>query len=120
MARAAKPLKGVCHLHSETGKEGGYWAFQDSRHISADGRHWSYNGLHVLKDGDRLTIFDKENPKQIVWSGEISLIQHPLFSQHAFGMWIHADQKGIEREKWATWFFKEYPAELTVAKLKKK
>jgi hypothetical protein len=27
-------LKGVCFLHSETGTEGGYWAFQDDRFIT--------------------------------------------------------------------------------------
>lgn len=27
-------------------------------------------------------------------------------------MWIHADQKGIEREVWAEYFFEKYPAKL--------
>ena len=27
-------LEGILHLHSETGTEGGYWAFQDSKFIS--------------------------------------------------------------------------------------
>ena len=156
-------LRGVLHLHSETGTEGGYWAFQDQRFITpnttrfscrkcgaywdkkhlpsgpvvddgkagktnssgqpwcAPGTHdfalicpedWSYEGLHILEDGDKLKIFDKADPSKVVWSGTIELRQHPLFTQDAFGLWIHADQKGIRRKKWATWFFQAYPAEL--------
>ena len=28
-----KTLEGILHFHSETGTEGGYWAFQDSKYI---------------------------------------------------------------------------------------
>ena len=64
-------------------------------------------------DGDQLTIFDKENKKEIVWSDLVSLRRYKAFKEDAFGMWIHADQEGIEREKWARWFFEEYPAKLS-------
>ena len=161
-------LDGVLFLHSETGTEGGYWAFQDSRYIQknvlrdyckkcglymkeqsgpiqvqrvtvldkevmqeysrtgkivekpgcANNEHeelisdaWDYQGLHILGDGDHLTIYHPGNNKE-VWSGVIDLKQHDLFSEHASGMWIHADQKGIERDVWAEYFFKEYPAKL--------
>lgn len=157
-------LKGVCCFHSETGTEGGYWAFQDSRFITKnvprpyckkcgkylghqqyenlkaikvlpvtgeilrgkeplecpEGQHerevgdsWSYEGLHILENGDQLTIFFPDNPTQVVWSGTISLRRHSLFTENAFGLWIHADQEGIEREVWTTYFLKEFPAELT-------
>ena len=156
-------LEGVCHFYSETGTEGGHWAFQDSQFITKHvlspyckkcgkyldpqkyknlkitkalpitretlggkeppecpkGRHereiiasWSYKGLHILENGDQLTIFSPDNPTQVVWSGTISLRQHPSFTEDAFGAWIHADQEGITRETWATYFFKEYPAKL--------
>lgn len=103
-------LKGVCYFYSETGTEGGYWAFQDNKYISPQG--WSYKGLHILKNGDQLTIFSPDNPTQVVWSGTISLYQLPLFTEDAFGLWIHADQEGVARKIWSTYFFKEYPAEL--------
>lgn len=105
-----EPLKGVCHFYSETGTEGGLWAFQDSDYMSPQG--WSYEGLHILENGDRLTIFSPDNPARIVWSGVISLRPHPLFTESVFGCWIHADQEGVDRETWATYFFEEYPAEL--------
>jgi hypothetical protein len=169
-------MKGVVHFYSETGTEGGYWAFQDEAYIGLEnpeerceecgimrsyfertkeekstlmathtrplssaleeeewktpeecekGNHiwvplfpngmWSYEGLHVLGDRDRLTIFSKENPEEVVWSGEIALVQHELFTEDARGMWIHADQAGIERETWSQWFFAENPAELIQA-----
>lgn len=154
----------MCCFHSETGTEGGYWAFQDSQFITKnmsrlyckkcgkyldpqqyenlkvakvlpvteeilkgkeppecpEGQHesevgdsWSYEGLHILENGDHLTIFSPDNPTQVVWSGTISLRQHSLFNEDASGLWIHADQTGINRETWATYFFKQYPAELT-------
>lgn len=196
-------FKGVLTFHSETGTEGGYWAFQDEKFMGIenktrvctrcgrcwsagepqepkpfftywlhdprpnylDGYHyydepqdlplardesetfnirwtkrtndlalecyrkghegwkpmypdgmWSYEGLHVLQDGDQLTIFDKDDPKKVVWDGKISLRQFGLFTEDAQGMWIHAEQKGIDRETWSNWFFKEYPARLTTAK----
>jgi hypothetical protein len=156
-------LRGLCHFHSETGTEGGYWAFQDSQFITKnvpreyckkcgkyldpqewenlkvtrvlpltqevldgeepsecpEGQHereigdsWSYEGLHVLENGDHLTIYSPEDSDEIVWQGTISLRQHPLFTENASGLWIHADQKGVDRETWATWFFKGYPAKL--------
>lgn len=162
-------MRGVLHFHSETGTEGGYWAFQDERHISQNttrfsctrcgaywdknttpdgppvdampkerrvkggygsgsycepGTHtfdlvskedWSYAGLHVLSDGDQLTIFDKADPTKVVWSGKIQLKQHGLFTEHASGMWIHADQVGIKRDVWAKWFFGGNPATLAPA-----
>ena len=110
-------LKGVLHFWSETGTEGGRWAFQNEKFISpptSDWPHekWSYDGLHVLEDNDELTIYLKEDPNKIVWSGKIELIQHPLFTESVRGMWIHTDQKGVGREIWARWFIEEYPAKL--------
>lgn len=172
-----KPLVGFCYFHSETGTEGGYWAFQDSKFIKKNvpypyckkcgkwlgpqkyknlkivqvlpsdqknikykkmevkvdqkaiydkntpecpkGQHeresgdsWSYKGLHILKSGDKLTIFSRHSPKRVVWSGIISLHQLPLFTEDAYGLWIHTDQENIARDVWATYFLKEHPAEL--------
>lgn len=160
-------LSGVLHFFSETGTEGGDWAFQDSRHIQknvpkgfckkcgkflqkqegpiqvtrvypvdeemlhtgellerqdcADDAHeeeigdaWSYEGLHILKDRDFLRIFSPDNSFDVVWEGLISLTQYESFTEHASGLWIHADQNGVPRETWAEWFFKGYPAKLTL------
>jgi hypothetical protein len=106
-------FKGVVHFYTETGTEGGYWAFQDERFITkVDPPKWSYEGLHILKDGDHLTIFSKENPNEIVWDGTIQLRQHDLFTEHASGLWIHADQVRVNRQTWSRWFFEGYPAQL--------
>ena len=78
---------------------------------------WSYEGLIHLDDGDRLTIYDKEDPAKIVWDGEIKLIQHPLFTEHtSCGMWIHADQDGVARDVWEKFFLEKYPAKLIKAR----
>lgn len=83
---------------------------------------WSYEGLHVLANGDKLTIYlpDKYGRcKKKVWSGVINLKQYGSFTEHASGLWIHADQIGIKRDVWAEYFFKEYPASLILAKERK-
>jgi len=118
-------IRGTLHLYSETGTEGGYWAIQDERFITpptADWPHesWSYDGLHCLDDGDHLKVFDPEG--NIYWEGRIQLKKHPVFTEAVdvhdestganLGIWIHADQAGIDRKFWATPFFKGYRAEL--------
>lgn len=113
-------LTGVCFFFSETGTEGGYWAFQDSKYISpsesdSSRASWSYKGTHILKNGDLLTVYDKDEPNRIIWSGIITLREYGLFQEHVFNCWIHADQEGIDRETWAVYFFTEHPAKLIPA-----
>ena len=109
-----KTFEGVCHLWSETGTEGGYWALQDSKFIKKvdDKEKWSYDGLHVLKDGDWLTIFNKENPKLVAWAGIISLKPRTSFETNVRGWRVHSTPINCDQEKWAEYFFEEYPAEL--------
>ncbi len=79
---------------------------------------WDYKGLHILENGDKLTIYHPDNKKK-VWSGAINLREYNLFTKHASGLWIHADQIGIKRDVWAEYFFKRYPAELIPANKRK-
>jgi hypothetical protein len=72
----------------------------------------SYEGLHVLNDGDELTVYDKDDPSHVVWQGTINLKHYDLFTEHVSGMWMHADQQGEDRDAWAQLFFENYPAEL--------
>ena len=114
-------LEGICHSYSEQGI-GPYYAFWESKHIHPErsregsqrasasyGIHpppdvWNFAGLHVLKDGDHLTIFDKRDKRRVVWSGFISLWQNRLGRSR---------QRGVNHKKWARWFRKEYPAKFT-------
>ena len=116
-----EPRRGVLEFWSETGTEGGFWAFQNEKFIKNRGtknEQWSYDGLHVLENGDRLTIYDKNDLSKIVWRGVINLKHLPLFTEDAYGYWIHDDQIGIARRKWARWFIENYPAILIPAKKK--
>lgn len=74
---------------------------------------WSYYGLHVLGDGDRLTIYDKHDLNAIVWEGVIDMVRLPQFTEAVEGMWVNVEQIGVERGLWTRWFFHEYPAVLT-------
>src|SRR2546421_114555 len=76
------------------------------------GDQWSYDGLHVLNNGNTLTVFEKGGGGAVLWHGVIDLVEHELFTEAVSGMWIHHDQRGIERRRWAKWFLQEFPAEL--------
>ena len=105
-----EPLNGVCCVMWETGYEGPPWAFQDSVFIfppSEEWPHeqWSYDGLHVLEDGDHLTIYAKGTPRLIVWEGVIDLrAQEELAPM----------QHGIQRQRWIHWFLNGHPATLVL------
>ncbi len=102
---------GYCCFHSETGTEGGYWAFQDRRYIKNG--QCSYAALHILQNGDHLTIYDKKDTKKVLWEGVLDLKSFSLFTEHtAEGLWIHADQVGTVRKVWEEFFLDEYPATL--------
>ena len=110
-----KTLHGVTFFWSETGTEGGHWAFQDSKYITQHptlGTQFGYEGLHVLHEGDYLTIYDKTDSKKVMWEGKIELSLLPLFQEDAFGCWIHNDQRGISRADWAKMFMEQHPAKL--------
>lgn len=110
MANEKKELTGLLDFFLETGYEGSPWAFQDSQFISPpepgfpNGK-WSHKGLHILEDGDHLTIYSKDNPQEEVWSGVISLRQCRPFTQ-----------KGINKRTWTKWFFRGLPAKLILAR----
>jgi hypothetical protein len=126
-------VTGRLEFHSETGTEGGHWAVFDTRFFHRkgepcfenvpDGTCWAYHpanqgwghagyeGLLILQDGDQLTIYEPDG-ETVEWSGVIDLIRHPLFTEDANGMWIRADQCGVERSRWAEWFFDERPCAL--------
>lgn len=114
-----KIIRGVLHLWSETGTEGGHWALQDERFITPATKewpheHWSYDGLIPLENGDHLKILAPDG--SVYWEGVVSLKHYPVFTEDAGGLWIHADQNGLDRQFWALPFFKGYKAELTRAK----
>lgn len=127
-------LEGILHLFAETGTEGEeFWAFQDSRYIQKNvprgyckncgssscgnpkhqeeiGDLWNYKGLHTLKEGDHLIIYNKDNKE--VWSG---VINGPyVFSERA-GMRIRADFVGRGIDVCEEYFLKLYHARLIPA-----
>jgi len=95
--------KGRLHFYFETGTEGGFWAFEE------DGEK-GYDALHILNDGDSLVIYDRLNPKEIMWQGVIELEHYPSFEIPVGGFWVHDLQVGVTRELWGSWFFNEHLA----------
>lgn len=78
--------------------------------------NWSYEGLHVLGDGDYLTVYDKQIPMKIVWEGVIRLCPQPMFTElTGGGMRILFDQEGVERSVWEKYFLEGHPAKLDPA-----
>lgn len=102
------------HIRNETSRQCYDQGHEGWKLIHPQGS-WSYEGLHVLNNGDELTVFAKDDPTRVVWSGTIDLHQHDLFTEDAGGLWIHADQIGMDRDTWSQMFFDELPAELSPA-----
>lgn len=55
-------FEGILFGWFETGCEGTLFALQEQKHITDDGKSWSYDGLHVIDPGDHLAVYkdDKE------------------------------------------------------------
>ena len=112
------PIKGKLEPYFETGTDGTIWA------VYEDGKE-GYDGLHILKKGDNLIIFQPENPGIVIWEGNIDLEyernyhpypMNPQYGQQAiYGVWVHGFQRDVLPEEWGTWFFKHYPCELKKA-----
>jgi hypothetical protein len=84
-------IEGKLVFHSQTGTEGGYWAFQDSNYISL------VSPVFGVVDGVKVRDINELKP-------------YCPFNEHVDGWWIHADQKGISREEWSKFFFDGFPA----------
>src|ERR1035437_4635359 len=108
-------IKGELEPFFETGTEGIIWA------VYEDGKE-GYNGLHILKKGDSLTIFSPENPEIVEWEGDIDLEyernyqpypMNPEYGQQVIdGLWVNGIQRDVVPHIWGKWFFNHYPCEL--------
>ena len=72
-------------------------------HETEVGEVWREDGRHFLKDGDRLSVYSKENPDKLLWSGVVKL---------DCAQFYHVN---VDQELWATWFREECPATLIPA-----
>jgi hypothetical protein len=73
---------------------------------------WLREGLHILSEGDLLSVFNKNEPKKILWKERI------LFDpSHTGGAHLRigacCTRSGVLKKKW---FTENYPAELTLGK----
>ena len=109
---------GIGDAWSETGTEGIVWSLvKDTKENDPS---WSYTNLVPLKNGDELTVFDKEAPTIVLWQGKLSFEKkshletndYDFTGQAIFNMWAH----GLQRTKkpWTTeafhlFFFRHYP-----------
>jgi len=108
-AVAPHPINGVLHDWFETGTEGVIWALIDDDHPDGD-----YDGLHVIHEGDHLTILSETG--QATWQGiikcdrKIGAIPRPTnpnyIQQAALGCWVHWIQTGFEPDRWAEFFIR--------------
>lgn len=112
------PRTGFCLLYTDQGAPGRHLAFQDRSVKPKGSEEFSFEGLHLLKPGDKLRIFlpsGGRNPlehEDVAWEGKVSS-EHELTSHDRFKRWVSADPTG-KRAAWIEYFLKEYPAELTI------
>jgi hypothetical protein len=119
-------IHGVLHGWFETGSEGTSWAIQDEKFIDDKGMY-SYDGLHIIEDGDHLEILSPDK-KVSIWEGKVSLLgqwhaeAHPYLKQYIkaapynpeykqlslAGRWIHRIPANVDLGLWSYVFlFKE-------------
>jgi hypothetical protein len=105
-------IKGVCVWFRET-EIGPVWAFQDNKYITRDSmsqEQWSYEGLHILEEGDYLTIYHPADPDEIIWEGMISATGVLLNKLGFISALNHPKNLDINSKKWERFFAKNYPA----------
>ena len=93
----------LCIIQLEIGT--GYsWAFIERGKTGND-------AIHILNDGDTLIIFDRVDPQEIVWHGDVEFDRYPRFEIpiHA-DIWVQYLQVGVTLELWGSWFSNENPA----------
>lgn len=112
--------KGELEAFFETGTEGVCWSLNEHLPDPKNPQYESYEGLHVLKNGDRLKVYGEA--KAVVWEGVVKLEYKRRWrefpnspygggQQEIWGFWVHGFQDGLEPEAWARWFFDGYSAE---------
>lgn len=94
-----------------------YCAINEHDFQLASEETWSYEGLHIIRPGDHLTIYNKEG-NTVLWSGIVDI---PDTANRA---WTHEDTQrltawveslGIDPKTWASWFVHDHPALLRKA-----
>lgn len=108
-------IRGRLENYWETGTEGVRWALVE------DGKP-GYDGLHALRDGDRLTVYAGDEDGTVLWEGVVELEyerlwrpypKNPEYGQQAiFGYWVRGFQVDLEPEVWASWFIEGRRAHL--------
>lgn len=73
---------------------------------------WSYEGLHMLKNGDRLRVFAK-GKSRVLWEGPVALEGVQGFTHDVRGLWVNQRPTLLDEEQWSSWFLDGHPAELT-------
>ena len=127
-------VEGVALFHSETGTEGGWYAFQANEWVHTKdekpewcptgdcwahdkhnhtGRHASYHGLILLKNGDHAVIRDPKTGL-VVFDDVVKMtMNNDLYTKdsksHVLGAWVNQEPVGVRRELWARWFMQGYP-----------
>lgn len=86
-----RTIYGALEAFAETGTEGVLWAVHE---YGAAG----YDGLHILKDGDMLTIYSAVRDGAVAWEGTLDLKAVPPQEAELPGM--DTAPEGIDRREW--------------------
>lgn len=86
-------IEGYCTFIHEPSRRG--IAFQDARFVLFEGRQKLPEGVHMLRTGDELSVFDPADPKKVLYSGVLDF-DRPI-------------QGKIHPLTFAQWFVEEYP-----------
>ncbi len=80
---------------------------------------WSYEGLHILRTGDYLKIFDKEKSDEILWEGKVEIngvlrkAQYTMEGERREIEVMTYEPEIVDIVNWMKWFDEQYLGELT-------
>ena len=107
--------EGIGDAFVEAGTEGIWWCV--IKDTNEDTYPWDLHNFVRLVDGDRLTVYAKEDHGRIVWEGTVELEfeshqetnEHGYTGQAVLGMWCHGLQRTADQEAWARYFVQNHP-----------
>ncbi len=104
-------LRGWISEYSAQGMEGDFWRiFQDRTFAQSRDAGWALTGMHLLGEGDELTIFAAD--ESVCWSGVITAVRSGWLGLRRLTP-VDPDWApvGVAPEEWSSWFRHQPPLE---------
>lgn len=101
LERDGKTIFGALDPFSETGSEGTIWSVSEYGKVG-------YDGLHHLRNGDKLTVYKSVSAGDVEWEGALAFGPQAV-SQVEHGHEVMRETTHVETKKWLEFSFQKRP-----------